>query len=145
VYRLDRKKTLVWVAVVVLLGYAFFNFYTENTEEATAESTMLEQLAGRVSALAVLQEALAAMQTAEPDTAEPTTDETQPTLAVVNVQYLNVRAEPSTEALRLGVLAKDTEVTVLEEQGGWCKVQFKTEQQELAGWVDSRYITVKSD
>jgi hypothetical protein len=151
VYRMDRKKTLIWVAVVVLLGYAFWNFYSENTEPASVEeATLVEQLAGRVSALeeqvAVLQQTIAAIQTqGEADTAEPTTEETEPTIAVVNVQYLNIRAEPDAEALKIGVLARDTEVTVLEDRGGWSNVQFKNLKQELTGWVDSRYLTVKSD
>lgn len=155
-YRLDRKKTLVWVAVVVLLGYAFFNFYTDNTREATTdETTIIEQLAGRVSALeeqvAALDATVSVMEEqgeTKAEEAEPTAEQAgkqQATKAAVAVQYLNVRTEPSEQALRIGVLTKDTEVEVLEKQGDWSKIHWQNKTNELTGWVASRFIAVKSD
>ncbi len=149
-YRLDRKRTLVWVAVVVLLGYAFFNFYSESATETTAETTIMEQLAQRITALetqvAELEATVASLedQAQAPEDAEPGDEaaaEPQATTAVVVPQYLNVRAEPSTDALRVGVLTKDTQVTVLDQQGEWSQVQFN----DLSGWVASQYISVKDD
>jgi len=151
-YRMDRKRTLVWIAVVVLLGYAFFNFYSENTaQQTTAELSLVEQLAQRISTLetqvAQLEAAVAAVEeqvravTAESSTTQPAL----PTTAVVTVQYLNVRAEPSTEALRVGVLTKNAEVTVLAQEGEWSKIHFEKGTTKLTGWVASRYIAIKDE
>ena len=56
--------------------------------------------------------------------------------ATVKATRLNIRAEPSGRAERVaGHLFADTEVEVLEERAGWCRVKV-----EIEGWVAKRYL-----
>jgi N-acetylmuramoyl-L-alanine amidase len=65
----------------------------------------------------------------------PTVD-AGPETATVKASRLNIRAAPNGQAERLaGHLFQGTEVEVLEEQAGWCKVKV-----ELEGWVAKRYL-----
>ena len=50
---------------------------------------------------------------------------------------VNLRADPSTEAERLGTLARDDAVEVLEDAGDWLRVR-TSEGEE--GWVAARFL-----
>ena len=59
-----------------------------------------------------------------------------PALAQVKATRLNIRAAPNGQAERVaGHLVQGTEVEVLEEKAGWCRVKV-----ELEGWVAKRYL-----
>ena len=54
----------------------------------------------------------------------------------VTASSLNVRAEPSTTAEKIGALRRGEEVDVLELQGDWSRIR----KGSLTGWVASRYL-----
>ncbi|NSW89306.1 MAG: SH3 domain-containing protein [Firmicutes bacterium] len=58
---------------------------------------------------------------------------------IVNVEYLNVRQNPSTSATIVGQLLKDTEVKINDNSGDWYNITFNN----LTGWVYGDYVTVK--
>ena len=59
-----------------------------------------------------------------------------PDKATVKATRLNIRSEPSGRAeRRAGHLLQGTEVEVLEEKDGWCRVKV-----ELEGWVSKKYL-----
>ncbi|RID85256.1 N-acetylmuramoyl-L-alanine amidase [Peribacillus asahii] len=58
---------------------------------------------------------------------------------LVNVDQLNVRLQPSTSGALLGKLAKNSEVTVYQEEGSWVQIDFQNQK----GWVLKQYIQTK--
>lgn len=59
------------------------------------------------------------------------------TLVMANVTYtLNVRSEPSEDAVRVGYLYADCGGTVLERKNGWTKL----ESGKLIGWANDDYL-----
>lgn len=55
---------------------------------------------------------------------------------------LNIRAEPSARAARIGTLAPDAQrVEVVEEQAGWGRIN----TGEGTGWVSMRYLAYRTD
>lgn len=58
------------------------------------------------------------------------------TKAKVNIDYLNVREQPTSDSKKIGLLKKGTEVTITEEQAGWTKFPYGT----TYGWVSSKYL-----
>ncbi len=65
------------------------------------------------------------------------TKEEESTLVMANVSNaLNVRAEPNTEADKVGKLYKDCGGTILERRDGWTLLQ----SGELIGWASDEYL-----
>lgn len=62
-------------------------------------------------------------------------------IAVVNTTTLKVREEASTEATVLGLVPIEEELSVVEEQEGWVKVDI----EEGYGWVSTDYVTLRTD
>ncbi|WMJ16410.1 N-acetylmuramoyl-L-alanine amidase [Geobacillus proteiniphilus] len=60
---------------------------------------------------------------------------------IVTASSLNVRAEPSLKAARVGRLVLGDEVEIVETNPGWYKIAART---GLDGWVASAYVQVKS-
>ncbi|MGG2973355.1 N-acetylmuramoyl-L-alanine amidase [Geobacillus stearothermophilus] len=58
----------------------------------------------------------------------------------VAADSLNVRAEPSLHAPRIGRLVRGEEVDIVEKKPGWYKIASST---GLGGWVSSTYVQVK--
>ncbi|WJQ00172.1 N-acetylmuramoyl-L-alanine amidase [Geobacillus stearothermophilus] len=58
----------------------------------------------------------------------------------VAADSLNVRAEPSLHAPRIGRLVRGEEVDIVEKKPGWYKIASST---RLGGWVSSAYVQVK--
>lgn len=58
----------------------------------------------------------------------------------VAADSLNVRAEPSLHAPRIGRLVRGEEVDIVEKKPGWYKIASST---GLGGWVSSAYVQVK--
>ncbi len=56
-------------------------------------------------------------------------------------QHVNIRAQANVESSSLGMLAKDTEVEILEKKEGWYKI--KPPQNSFA-WVAGQFVSFKS-
>jgi N-acetylmuramoyl-L-alanine amidase len=59
--------------------------------------------------------------------------------AIVGVNSLNVREQPSLSSSVVGILNAGTKITINEERSGWAKVE--TSYGEMGGWVNTNYIT----
>lgn len=62
-------------------------------------------------------------------------------IATVTTTTLKVREEPSTEAAVLGLVPIEEELSVVEEQDGWIKVDI----EEGHGWVSMDYVSLRTD
>ena len=49
---------------------------------------------------------------------------------------LNLRETPSADARVMGIIPRGAQVTVEQEQDGWCQVAY----EKLSGWVMVRYL-----
>ena len=70
-----------------------------------------------------------------------TTTDTKPTFKAYSATIkpaigLNVRAEASSKGKKLGALSYKTKVTILEEKGGWGRIDYKGK----TGWISLQYI-----
>ena len=61
--------------------------------------------------------------------------------ATVATQTLFVRAEPSTEASRLGMVPEGDELLILDETDGWVQVDV----EEGIGWVSKDYVSLHTE
>jgi N-acetylmuramoyl-L-alanine amidase len=59
--------------------------------------------------------------------------------AIVGVNGLNVREQPSLSSSVVGKLNAGTKITINEERSGWAKVE--TSYGEMGGWVNTNYIS----
>ena len=59
--------------------------------------------------------------------------------AFVDVKYANVRASPTTTAATVTVLNRDKEVTLIERQGDWLRVQYGDGDDKF-GWVHAALL-----
>lgn len=62
-------------------------------------------------------------------------------IATVTTTTLKVREDASTEAAVLGLVPIEEELSVVEEQDGWVKVDI----EEGCGWVSMDYVTLRTD
>lgn len=62
-------------------------------------------------------------------------------VATVTTETLKVREEASTESSVLGLVPMEEELSVMEEQEGWVKVDI----EEGYGWVSTDYVTLRTD
>ena len=62
-------------------------------------------------------------------------------IATVTTTTLKVREDASTEATVLGLVPNEEELTVVEEQDGWVKVDI----EEGYGWVSKDYVSLRTD
>lgn len=62
-------------------------------------------------------------------------------IATVTTTTLKVREEASTESAVLGLVPIDEELSVVEEQDGWVKVDI----EEGYGWVSMDYVSLRTD
>ncbi|QBK26357.1 SH3 domain-containing protein [Ureibacillus thermophilus] len=58
--------------------------------------------------------------------------------AIVQVDYLNIRLEPSLDSPILGQLFTGDQVAVQNEQNDWIQIQ----HQQISGWVSSDFVTI---
>ena len=63
-------------------------------------------------------------------------------LRLVTAQRLNVRAEPTSSSSIVALLTRNNLVRVIEKQGRWYLVEYKSESKDLLikGWVYGRYL-----
>jgi N-acetylmuramoyl-L-alanine amidase len=59
--------------------------------------------------------------------------------AIVGVNSLNVREQPSLSSSVVGKLNAGTKITINEERSGWAKVE--ASYGEMGGWVNTNYIS----
>lgn len=62
--------------------------------------------------------------------------------AEVKADYLNVRTEPTTESVRIGLITEGEKVKLLEDIGDWVQIQYTEEEK---GFVSSRYVTLTEE
>lgn len=62
-------------------------------------------------------------------------------IATVTPETLKVREEATTESAVLGLVPMEEELSVVEEQEGWVKVDI----EEGYGWVSTDYVTLRTD
>lgn len=62
-------------------------------------------------------------------------------VAVVTTETLKVREEATTESSVLGLVPMEEELSVVEEQEGWVKVDI----EEGYGWVSTDYVSLRTD
>ena len=67
---------------------------------------------------------------------EPAQEQSSLRYVVTPSGGLNLRETPSADARVMGVIPRGAQVTVEQEQGGWCQVAYET----LSGWVMARYL-----
>ncbi len=110
--------------------------------EARGESSVSENSA-QVSAESVTSEESVFSSTVQEEKAEPVEQE-QPesNLVMADVQNaLNVRAEASEDAEKVGLLYKDCGGKILERRDGWTKLQ----SGDLVGWANDEYLLFGED
>ncbi|WP_342758276.1 cell wall hydrolase [Kineothrix sedimenti] len=110
--------------------------------EARVESSVSENSA-QVSAESVTSEESVFSSTVQEEKAEPVEQE-QPesNLVMADVQNaLNVRAEASEDAEKVGLLYKDCGGKILERRDGWTKLQ----SGDLVGWANDEYLLFGED
>lgn len=60
---------------------------------------------------------------------------------VVTADAIRIRQEPNTNSAVMGMLVKDTTVTVLETaDGGWCKISYNSSAGVIEGYVMQEYL-----
>lgn len=59
--------------------------------------------------------------------------------AVVTAKFLNVRQDPRTDALRVGVLKNDAVVQILDVQGDWARIATAS-GEKVSGWVAHEFL-----
>lgn len=110
--------------------------------EARGESSVSENSA-QVSAESVTSEESVFSSTVQEEKAEPV-EQKQPesTLVMADVQNaLNVRAEASEDAEKVGLLYRDCGGKILERRDGWTKLQ----SGDLVGWANDEYLLFGED
>lgn len=76
------------------------------------------------------------------DAAAEVIDEYVTRVATVEVDRLNVRKEPSTDAKRIGYVDLGESVEVIEDLGEWLKVSYAGEK---TGYIAAEYVTVSEE
>jgi N-acetylmuramoyl-L-alanine amidase len=61
--------------------------------------------------------------------------------AVVNVDTLNIRKEPTATGTIVGKLTKGTSITILSKKDSWTEVSYL----KVKGWVSTKYLDSKTD
>ena len=127
----------------VLAGVLLFSVLAGNadmTVEAGSNSDYLNLLSGGVAAMldSDTENAEELINTTQKNLdLKAAQEEEQCTLVMANVRNaLNVRAEASGDAEKVGMIYKDCGGTILERANGWTKIQ----SGELVGWAKDDYL-----
>lgn len=62
-------------------------------------------------------------------------------VAIVQVDHLNIRLEPSIDAPVLGQLHTGEQAVIHNAKNGWVQIQY----QQLTGWISSEFITISEE
>lgn len=109
------------------------------TVEAGGNHTYLDSLNSGVAAMLDLNTENAArmLKATEKSLESVSKDTSESTLVMTNVKSaLNVRAEASEDAEKVGKIYKDCGGTILERKDGWTKIQ----SGNLIGWANDKYL-----
>lgn len=132
------KRLSAALAGVLLMGVLAGN--ADMTVEAGSNSDYLDLLSGGVTAMldssaGNAEELISA--TEESLSLRAAQEEAECTLVMANVRNaLNVRAEASEDAEKVGMIYKDCGGTILERANGWTKIQ----SGDLIGWAKDDYL-----
>ncbi len=132
------KRLSVFLAGVLLMGALAGN--ADMTVEAGGNSDYLNSLSGGMAALldsntGNAEELISTTQKSLDLKAAK--EEEQCTLVMANVRNaLNVRADASEDAEKVGMIYKDCGGTILERAEGWTKIQ----SGDLVGWAKDEYL-----
>lgn len=132
------KRLSAALAGVLLMGVLVGN--ADMTVEAGSNSDYLDLLSGGVTAMLDSSEGNAEeliSTTEESLSLRAAQEEAECTLVMANVKNaLNVRAEASEDAEKVGMIYKDCGGTILERADGWTKIQ----SGDLIGWAKDDYL-----
>lgn len=132
------KRLSAVLAAVLLIGVLAGN--ADMTVEAGSNSDYLNSLNGGMAALLDSDTGNAEeliSNTQKNLDLKAAQEEAQCTLVMANVKNaLNVRAEASEDAEKVGMIYKDCGGTILERKGGWTKIQ----SGDLIGWASDNYL-----
>mgnify|MGYP001048593070 FL=1 len=132
------KRLSAFLAGVLLMGALAGN--ADMTVEAGSNSDYLNSLSGGMAALldsntGNAEELISTTQKSLDLKAAQ--EEEQCTLVMANVRNaLNVRADASEDAEKVGMIYKDCGGTILERAEGWTKIQ----SGDLVGWAKDEYL-----
>lgn len=132
------KRLSAVLAGVLLMGILAGN--ADMTVEAGGNSDYLNSLSGGMAALLDSNSGNAEelISTTQRDLdLKAAQEEAQCTLVMANVRKaLNVRADASEDAEKVGMIYKDCGGTILERANGWTKIQ----SGDLVGWANDNYL-----
>lgn len=132
------KRLSVMLASVLLIGALVGN--TDMTVEAGSNSDYLNLSSGGMAALlnSDTENADELISTTQKSLdLKAAQEEAQCTLVMANVRNaLNVRADASEDAEKVGMIYKDCGGTILERANGWTKIQ----SGDLVGWASDNYL-----
>ncbi len=125
---LMRIAIVVAAVILVIVLVRFLHSGDSSTDESTETS----------STEFMTDESTSAPEDTVPTTAAPETmAETTPAPVYKTTDYLNVRAEPSTNSRRLGVLERDTVVTYIDDYDeNWAIIEYEGTQ----AYVSKEYL-----
>lgn len=114
-------------------------------EQEVADLQVALNQAQQANAPANMQDGADDGQAAMSDEAEQESEQASADQAAIAVVagtpgYLNVRQEPDINSTQVGALVEGTEVSILQVQDGWTKIQYL---DKLTGWVASDYLQNK--
>jgi len=128
------------LSVVVSLCAALILANTESmTVEAGGNHTYLDSLNSGVAAMLDMntENAAKVIKATKRNVAETSEDDDESALVMTNVKSaLNVRAQASENAEKVGKIYKDCGGIVLERKNGWTKIQ----SGNLIGWASDKYL-----
>lgn len=141
--RRDRKVLILFASLI--LSLSIFSMSHMKAHAATRQeyldslnagiSQIFDPTAGNASETALEELTRMSEQNADQDDEEST-------LVMVNVQVaMNVRAEPTEESDKVGLLYKDCGGRILERRDGWTRLK----SGELIGWARDDYLLFGED
>ena len=71
---------------------------------------------------------------------EPVQQESDLRYVVTPSGGLNLRETPSADARVMGIIPRGAQVTLKQQQDGWCQVAY----DELSGWVREKYLATEA-
>ncbi|MGH1577372.1 SH3 domain-containing protein [Planktotalea sp.] len=134
------------------LGYVFFGLFLVGWLVSDDEPTSKEFSKAKIDQpLLALSNDKAGLLTdvarpvalgrAEDDTLQRSGALKVPQYLYVTATRLNVRRGPAQSNARIGVLSHGAKVAVIEQRGGWTRINGARDGTQLSGWVSSKYVS----
>ena len=122
--------------------------FPESTHTPTASPTA----SATASVTASLTATLTATSTITPSPLPTLTDTPSPSptappaiLMAQTTGNLNLRADPHSDSVNLGIVLADTQVQVLAIYGEWIQISWKNGDEIKRGWISSRWVQLPED